>query len=226
MQVTAETGCGKSVQEMTTVWWKPKVERSTKRERGRAGKRELTAPSQRAQSVEQVPADWNRSSSDRWTWLLWVLLIKRVKTWGENSPNPLMEAPRNFSSQGRWRKSPGCRRGHHFACLRTSINMFNYSNRFRLITSFLTPLCDDASGADHFRARVETTADVIPRIRRPSFGWAQYYMVHHSDMHGSAHQLGSHLQGKHTFNAVWLIFHPKTLARVSCAEDRQSEATK
>lgn len=200
--------------------------RSTKREKGRVGKRELTAPGQRAQSVDQVPADCNRSGSDRWTWLLWVLSIKVVKTWGENSQIHWLRLLAIFPARADGGKSPRCRRGHHFTCLCTSINMFKYSNRFSLITSFLTLLCDDASGADHFRARVETTADVIPRIRRPGFGSAQYYTVHHSDMHGRAHQPGCHLQGKHTFNAVWLIFHPKTLARVSCAEDRQSKATK
>lgn len=75
--------------------------------------------------------------------------------------------------------------------LGTSINMFKYLTRFSLITAFVTPGCDDASGSDHFRAGVETTADVIPRIRRPGFGPASDDTVHHSDTHGSAHQLCS-----------------------------------
>lgn len=51
--------------------------------------------------------------------------------------------------------------------------------------------------ADHFRARVETTADVIPHIRRPSLPGMVLYGVP-LDMHSSAHQLSCHLQGKHT----------------------------
>lgn len=79
--------------------------------------------------------------------------------------------------------------------------------------------------ADHFRARVETTADVIPHVRRPSSPGTVLYGVP-LDMDGSAHRLCCHLQGKHTFYPVRLMLQPKTLAEVSYAEDRQSAATK
>lgn len=75
------------------------------------------------------------------------------------------------------------------------------------------------------QARVETTANVIPHVRRPSSPGTLLYDAP-LDMDGSAHRLCCHFQGKHTFYPVWLMLQAKTLAEVSYAEDRKSAATK
>lgn len=78
----------------------------------------------------------------------------------------LMETPCDFSSEDRWRKVL-MQDVHNSTCQRSSTNMLKYLKKFPLITHFLTSGWD----SDHFRALVETTADVIPHIWHPFLPW-------------------------------------------------------
>lgn len=125
----------------------------------------------------------------------------------------LVDPPNDSSSEDRWRKVL-MQELHKSACQKASINMFKYLNKFSLITPFLTSGCH----SDPFRARVETTADVIPRIWHPFLSGT---LLHSAplDMHGSPTRLPPPRQTY--FNAVWLMRQPGTLAKVSCAEQTE-----
>lgn len=75
------------------------------------------------------------------------------------------------------------------------------------------------------QARVETTADVIPHIRRPTLPGTVLYGAP-LDMDGSAHRALLPHPRQTYFYPVRLMLQSKTLVEVSYVEERRTAASK